>query len=177
MRNVVHCVAMSLDAYIAGPGGEVDWLFMDQDYGMTEFFSSVDTALIGRKTFEFMLGQGARSYPGLANFVFSRTLPADDHPEVNLVSENAAAVVAQLRAGPGKDIWLVGGGELFRSLLDADLVDELILAVHPIVLGRGIPLLPGSERPTHLDFKGAQPYETGLVTLHYGVQHEGDPGR
>ena len=172
MRKVIHFVAMSLDAYIAGPKGEVDWLFMDQDYGMKRFFASIDTALIGRKTFEFMLGQGMMSYPGATNYVFSRSLRSGDHPEVNIVGENAAATVAELRAGEGKDIWLVGGGSLFRSLLDADLVDELTVAVHPILLGRGIPLLPPRETQVALDFIRAEPYDTGLVMLHYGVRHE-----
>ncbi len=171
MRKVIHFVAMSLDGYIAGPEGEVDWLFMDQDYGMKRFFASIDTALIGRKTFEFMLGQGMRSYPGASNYVFSRTLRADDHPEVNLVSENAAATVAALRAREGKDIWLVGGGGLLRTLLDAELVDELVVAVHPVLLGRGIPLLPPREAAVPLDLARVEPYDTGLVTLHYGVRH------
>ncbi|MGD8869309.1 MAG: dihydrofolate reductase family protein, partial [Gemmatimonadales bacterium] len=145
MRKVIHFVAMSLDGCIAGPKGEVDWLFMDQDYGMKEFFASVDTALIGRKTFEFMLGQGMSSYPGLTSYVFSRTLQPSDYPEVELVHDDAATTVDELRAREGKHIWLLGGGGLFRSLLDAGQVDELTVAVHPILLGRGIPVLPTRE--------------------------------
>lgn len=180
MRRVIHFAAMSLDGYIAGPEGEVDWLFMDQDYGMKEFFGSVDTALIGRKTFEFMLGQGVSSCPGLTNYVFTRTLRPDSHPEVNVVSQDAAGTVAALRAqasgedgegAAGKDIWLVGGGELFRSLLDAGMVDELVVAVHPVLLGRGIPLLPTRQTAVPLDLNRALPYDTGLVTLHYHVRH------
>ena len=111
-----------------------------------------------------------RSYPGLANYVFSRTLQPSDYPEVELVRDDAAATVKELREREGKNIWLVGGGGLFRSLLAARQVDELMVAVHPILLGRGIPLLPKKETAVRLEFVRAEPYDTGLITLHYTVR-------
>jgi dihydrofolate reductase len=170
LRPVKYFVAMSLDGYLAGPGGEVNWLFIDQDYGMSKFFASIDTLLIGRKTYEFMLSQGSRSFPGGVNYVFSKSLKQSDCPEVTIVSRDAEKVVAALREQSGKDIWLMGGGELFASLLAAGLVDEIGVAVHPILLGRGIPFLPPTDQATTLKLLRTTRYSTGLVSLHYAVQ-------
>lgn len=170
MRPVKYFVAMSLDGYLAGPGGEVNWLFIDQDYGMSEFFASIDTLLIGRKTYEFMLRQNSRSFSGGKNFVFSRTLKQSDYPEVTIVSQEAEKVVADLREQQGKDIWLMGGGELFAALLAAGLVDEISVAVHPLLLGRGIPFLPPTDQAKQLKLLGSTCYDTGLVSLRYAVR-------
>lgn len=167
MRRVTHYAAMSLDARIAGPKGEVDWLFMDQDYGLNEFFAGIDTVLIGRKTYEFMLSQELRAYRGVDNYVFSRRLNPLDHPDVTVVSDDAAGFVEKVRKQPGKGIWLVGGGELFGALLDGGQVDELILAVHPILLARGIPLLPERAFSVGLKLAAVKSYDTGLVLLKY----------
>ena len=170
MRRVKYFVAMSLDAFIAGPEGEVDWLFMDQDYGMKEFYSSIDTVLMGRKTYEFGLSHGARSYPGVTNIVFSRTLEASEYPEVTVVTAEVGETIEGLRYGEGKDIWLVGGGQIFRAALRAGCVDDVIVAVHPILLGDGIPLLPATAEVTHLELTQTTPYDTGLVTMWYRVK-------
>ncbi|HSR51237.1 MAG TPA: dihydrofolate reductase family protein [Acidobacteriota bacterium] len=169
MKKLKYFVATSLDACLADPEGGVDWLFTDQDYGMGDFFSTVDTVLLGRKTFEFGLSHGMRGYEGMDNYVFSTTLDPDDYPEVTVTSEDPAQLVAQLKGESGKDIWLVGGGQLARPLFEAGLVDEVSTAVHPILLGRGIPLLPETERPIKLRLEEAKPYNTGLVTLRYSV--------
>lgn len=170
MRRVTHYAAMSLDARIAGPKGEVDWLFMDQDYGLNEFFAGIDAVLIGRKTYEFMLSQELRAYRGVANYVFSSRMKPDEYPDVTVVGEDAAGFVKNLRNQPGRGIWLVGGGELFAALLDGGQVDELILAVHPILLARGIPLLPERGVSVGLKLDGVKSYDTGLVLMKYMIE-------
>lgn len=171
-RRVKYFVAMSLDGYIAGPEGQVDWLFTDQDYGLEEFLRTIDTVLIGRQTYEFMLAHNQRAYSGFTNYVFSRTLRASDYPEVNVISADVAHTVSQLQNRKGKDIWLLGGGQLFRKLLLADYIDDVIVAIHPILLGRGIPMLPEIGVSTNLKLKNVKPYETGLITLHYELHEE-----
>ena len=170
MRRVKYFVAMSLDGFIAGPQGEVDWLFMDQDYGMTEFYSSIDTVLLGRKTYEFGVSHGARSYPGVTNIVFSRTLRASEYPEVTVVTADAGETIGGLRNQEGKDIWLVGGSQIFRAALRADCVDDVIVAVHPMLLGDGIPLLPTPAEMTHLELTDTTRCSSGLVTMSYSVK-------
>jgi dihydrofolate reductase len=169
MKHVKYFVAASLDGYIAGSDGGVDWLFGDQDYGFADFLESVDTVLIGRSTYDFMLQHGYPAYEDKQNFVFSATLPPENHPLVTVVSDDAAAFVRSLKDAGGRDIWLVGGGRLFRALLEAGLVDEMIVALHPRLLGRGIPLLPETRFSTGLELTDVLRYETGLVTLSYRV--------
>src|SRR5262245_4545151 len=143
MRKVVYGGAMSLDGFIAGPNGEYDWIIMDPDIDFAALMARFDTFLIGRKTFDAMrrMGDAAPPTPGIKSIVFSRTLRPEDCPHATL-SADAEGVVADLRKKPGKDIALFGGGELFRSLLAAGLVDEVGVSVVPVLLGGGIPLLP-----------------------------------
>jgi dihydrofolate reductase len=162
---------MSLDGFIAGPNGEYDWIVMDPDVDFAEMMARYDTFLIGRKTFEAMrrMGEAAPPSPGIRNIVFSRTLRPGDCPEVTL-SDDAETAVADLRTKPGKDIALFGGGELFRSLLAAGLVDEVGVAVVPVLLGGGIPLLPPPADRARLKLKRSRVYETtGTVGLEYDI--------
>ena len=174
MRRVRYAVAMSLDGYIAGPNGEADWIIMDPEIDFRALFEQFDTFLMGRRTFESMGGVGGGGQPGVQTIVFSRTLRQEDYPNLTIVSENPEQALADLRAKPGKDIWLFGGGSLFRSLLEARLVDAVEVAVIPVLLGEGISLLPpepSSER-FELTLASSRTFETGIVSLDYAVEYE-----
>jgi dihydrofolate reductase len=173
MRRVRYVVAMSLDGYIAGPNGEADWIIMDPDIDFRALFEQFDTFLIGRRTFEGMGGAGGGGGQGAQTMVFSRTLRQEDYPNVTIVSENPEQALADLRSMPGKDIWLFGGGLLFRSLLEARLVDAVEVSVIPVLLGEGISLLPpkpSSER-FRLKLASTRAYKTGIVSLEYTVEY------
>ncbi len=170
MRKVVYGGAMSLDGFIAGPNGEYDWIVMDPDIDFGEMTRRFDTFLIGRKTFDAMKGMGGGPpTPGITNVVCSRTLTPADCPNATLTADARATVMA-LRSGKGKDIALFGGGELFRSLLAAGLVDEVSFAVIPVLLGQGIPMLPSPADRATLKLKSHRVYDkTGTVGLEYEV--------
>jgi len=173
VRRVRYQVATSLDGYIAGPKGEADWIVMDQDIDFDAHFAQFDTVLIGRRTFEVLTGGKKKrgAMPGLKTFVFSHTLRQRDYPKVTIVPENAEETVAALRAEAGKDIWLFGGGLLFRTLLDARLVDAVEVAIIPVLLGGGIPLFPPPAGRTKLKLTGHRVYKTtGIVGLEYAVK-------
>jgi dihydrofolate reductase len=171
MRRIRYQVAMSLDGYIAGPNGEADWIIMDPDIDFGALFEQFDTFLLGRRTFEAMSHGGPGGSPGVKTLVFSRTLRQQDYPGVTIVAEGVEETVAALRAEPGKDIWLFGGGSLFHSLLDAGLVDTVEVAIIPVLLGEGIPLLPPPAKQTKLKLTGQKVYsKTGIVLLEYSVE-------
>ena len=172
MRRIVYSVAASLDGFIAGPNGEYDWIPMDPDIDFAALFAKFDTALMGRRSYRVAADTGW-SLPGISTVVVSRTLEVAP-PGTSLVRDVAQDVPA-LKAAPGKDIWLWGGGELFRSLLDLGLVDEVEVAVVPVLLSQGVPLLPPTARLTTLALKAHRLYpKSGIVMLRYDVQRRTD---
>ncbi len=171
MRRIRYAVAMSLDAYIAGSNGENDWIIMDPEIDFREIFGRFDTLLLGRRTFQAMSRGGPVSMPEMQTLVFSRTLRQQDYPDVTIVAEKPEEAIACLRSKAGKDIWLFGGGSLFRSLLEVQLVDTVELAVIPVLLGQGIPLLPPPAQHVKLRLVGNKAYKTGIVSLEYAIEY------
>lgn len=173
MRRVRYAVASSLDGFIAGPDGEFDWIPSDPEVDSAQDFSRYDTLLIGRRTFEVMRANGQPTFPGKKNCIFSRTLTGADIPKSSILSATPEQTVSELRSAPdnGKDIWLFGGGELFRTLLAAHLVDEIELAVIPILLGAGIPLLPAPSRRVQLTLQSQRTYKSGILSLTYFLSY------
>ena len=145
MAAVHYEVAMSLDGYIAGPNGEYDWIVQDPDIDFAEMFARFDMFWMGRRTFEMMVQAGRAEIPGKRIVVFSRTLQQRDYPKVTVLAEIEPKSLASLRDQASKDVWLFGGGSLFRSLLEIDLVDAVEVAIVPILLGAGIPFLPATS--------------------------------
>lgn len=167
MRQIRYQVACSLDGYIAGPNGAFDWIIMDPEIDFDALFAEFDTLLMGRRTYEATGG----GFPGMKAYVFSRTLNPADHPDVAVVRDSAEQTVRELRSGEGKDIWLFGGGALFRSLLELGLVDTVELAVIPVLLGGGIPLLPSPAVRKRLVLEDHRLYRTsGIMLLKYRVE-------
>jgi dihydrofolate reductase len=170
MRRVRLFIATSLDGYIAGPNDALDWLFTDEDYGYDEFIVDVDTLAMGRRTFEIVLAFGEWPYPGRRTFVFSRAANPPRDPRVEYTSLSPAAWVEERSAEAGGSLWVVGGGQLIRSFLDAYLVDEIVVAVHPVILGGGVQLVPEGTHRHSLRLTNHRAYRSGLVLNTYAVQ-------
>lgn len=169
MRRIRYQVACSLDGYIADSNGGVDWIPHDSDIDFDALFSQFDTLLMGRRTFEEIDVQ-TPEYKGMNVVVFSRTLRPEEHPGITIVSENVESTLDELRSAPGKDIWLFGGGELFRTLLELGYVDTVEPAVIPVLLGGGRPFLPAPAEHRRLVLTGQRNYErSGIVLLTYDV--------
>jgi dihydrofolate reductase len=169
-RRVRYHVAVSLDGFIARPNGEYDWIVMDPAIDFAALYEEFDTAIMGRKTYEVMTAQGGYgAMPGIEVVVFSRTLRPTTHKGVRIVNEDPRHVVPALKAKPGRDIWVFGGGELFGALLSTGLVDTVEVAVIPVLLGSGIPLLPpGAETKLILSDYKVLP-ASGIVALSYQI--------
>ena len=167
MRKLIAYLAISADGFIARADHDVAWLpppVGDVDYGIGAFYESIDTVVMGRATWEVGRALGQQSYAGKKNYVVSRTAESNEHVEV---VRELGALVAQLRATPGKDVWIVGGAELFAALVDAGELDELSLHVIPKLIGAGIPLLAPRIRDVAMELIGSETYADGVVRLHY----------
>jgi dihydrofolate reductase len=175
-RNVIVQIATSADGYIARPDGDLEWLTSRPApkgfYGMNAFTRSIDTKLLGRKTYEASLRLGATFDSKSRHVVFSRQAPPADAPSgVEFVNDAVGPFVSRLREHPGKDIWLMGGGELIASFLDEQAIDEFVISVVPVFIGDGIPLIGRRHRHVPLDLHSVERFEDGLVQLRYGVQN------
>lgn len=175
MRSILLQVAVTLDGYIEGPHGEIDWCFTDQDYGMSDFLQRIDTIFMGRKTFDMMQSMPippddpfTAQIAHIDQFVFSHNTAAIDHPSTRLITGDTIDWIKNYLWTAGKDIWLFGGASFTNSLVQAGLVHEIILAVHPILLGAGKSFLSHSAR-VPLRLLRAQPYDSGLVMMRYQV--------
>lgn len=172
MRKVILNVAVTLDGFIEGPNGEYDWCFTDQDYGMSDFFKRIDAMFIGRKSYEVLqaMDMGDNPFPKMNEYIFSNTLNKVTG-DATIVSGDIVTAIEKIKQEPGKDIWLFGGASLTAVLMNAGLVDELSLAVHPILLGSGKLLFSNNTGRIQLQLTDSKTYSSGLVILTYDVKH------
>jgi dihydrofolate reductase len=173
MRKIILGLAVTLDGFIEGPNGEYDWCFTDQDYGMGDFMKSIDAIFYGRKSYELATSiaqpPGSENpWQGMKSYVFSNTWKQSG-TDFELVTGDVITEVQRIKSLNGKNIWLFGGASLTASLLNAKLVDELWLSVHPILLGTGKRLFSDIEGRIGTKLLECKPYETGLVSLRYGL--------
>jgi dihydrofolate reductase len=170
MRKVVLGLGISLDGYIARPDGAVDFLFMPKDYSMGPFFATIDTMIMGRKTYDDALKMGGGGEFGdskMKNYVFSRSQPPGNRGGVTFVNESPKSFVEKLRKPPGKNIWLMGGGELARDFLKDDVVDELYIGIVPTLLGEGRPLFPSGFPQREFTLLENKTFSKGMIALKY----------
>jgi dihydrofolate reductase len=176
-RKVIVHIAASADGYIARPDGDLEWLTSrpapEGFYGMNAFMKSIDTLLLGRKTYEVSLSIGGKFDSKTRTIVFSHHPAPPDAPSgVEFVNGAIGPIVSGLREQPGKDIWLMGGGELIASFLDEKAIDEFVISVIPVFIGDGIPLIARRHRHTRMDLQSVERFDDGLVQLHYRVQNQ-----
>ena len=168
MRKVQYGVAVSLDGYIAGPNGEADWIKIDPEIDFSAIWAQFDTLLMGRKTYEAAIKRlGRAAFSGKGVFVFSKHLEPQGHPDVTIVSVLTRSWMRSLKSQEGKDIWLMGGGELAREFLKADLVDGLYLGIVPVLLGEGIPLFPSGFPQRDFTLVENKTFSKGMISLKY----------
>ena len=175
MRTVVFGGASSLDNYFARKDDAVDWLLWSDELTefMADYWKRFDTIVMGRKTYEVALrmGAGADAYPGMKTYVCSRTLKKSGTDKVEIISEDAADFVRRLKQEDGKDICIMGGGLLAKSLFEADLIDEVGFNIHPVLLGSGIPVFHEMSRQIDLELIECRQWKTGCVLVTYRVKH------
>lgn len=177
MRKVTFGGANSLDNIIARKDDAVDWLLFNDEVAelIQDYWKTIDTVVMGRRTYEVAMknaaGDDANPYPHIKTYVFSRTLKPSDAKGVNIISEDAAEFVRKLKNEEGKDICVMGGGVLARSLFEADLIDEIGMNVHPVLLGSGIPLFHEMTKQIDLELVKCQQLKTGCVAVTYRVKH------
>ncbi|CAN5544916.1 dihydrofolate reductase family protein [soil metagenome] len=170
MRKIILNVAVSLDLFIEDANGAYDWCFMDQDYGLTDFSNSIDTIFFGRKSYELIRRENYTDYyKSYKQYVFSTTLTQPDDKTVAIISNDAITAIHKIKNEQGKNIWLFGGASLVSFFMKENLVDELMLSVHPILLGSGKSLFENLDTRKQLKLTNSITYDTGLVQLFYDV--------
>ena len=170
MRKVRLFIASSLDGFIARKDGAIDWLFTDADYGYARFFDAIDTILVGRKTYDQSLTFGENHYKGKQLYVFTRKAEGKKADNgVEYVDSDIPDFVRHLTELAGKDIWLLGGGEIVSVLLNSNMVDEIILSIHPVILGTGIPLVSNIAKQINLKLENSIAFPSGLAQLWFRV--------
>jgi dihydrofolate reductase len=167
-RKIILNLCTSLDSFIEGENGEIDWCFTDQDYSMTGFLSSIDTIFFGRKSYTQLIESWPNAFPGKKRVVFSKTLQIQEQDTI-VISSKIDEEINNILRQPGKNIWLFGGAEITTFLLNIDLVNELIISVHPLILGKGKPLINAVEQRKQLKLNDVKTFSTGLVQLYYSV--------
>lgn len=170
MRRIRYSVATSLDGFIADPDGGYDWIVSEPGIDFAAFLDQIDAVFVGRKAFDVAAqsGRGA-PVPGKRTYVFSTSLDPAQHPDVTVLGVDWESTVRAIRRESGKDIWLWGGGELFRALLEKDLVDTVEVGIIPVLLGAGIPLLPATRRTISLSLKDIEQFPSGVLLVRYDV--------
>ena len=175
MRKARFGVACSLDGYIARKDDGIDWIRSDAEAAaaMAELWKSIDAIVVGRKTYEFALriGKSWPAFPGVKNYLCSRTLRDIPDKHVQIISEDAATFVRRLKNEKGKDIFVMGGGELAKSLFEAGLIDELRMTIHPILLGSGIPLFLPMNQQIGWELTESKAFKNGCVWVTYRLKH------
>ena len=176
-RKVIVHIGTSADGYIARPDGDLEWLTSRPApkgfYGMNEFMQTVDTKLLGRKTYDASLQMGAKFDSKDRYIVFShQPRPVEAPSSVEFVGGSIAAFVSHIKEQPGKNIWLMGGGELIGSFLDAQAIDEFVISVAPVFIGDGIPLIARRNRHVPLDLLSIERFEDGVVQMRYQVKRK-----
>jgi dihydrofolate reductase len=181
MRKVTFGGANSLDNYFARKDDSVDWLMWSNEAAsvMKDFWKTIDTVVMGRRTYEVALrmGPGGGAYPGVKNYVFSRTMKQKPAGNVEIISEDAAEFVRKLKSQDGKDICVMGGGLLAKSLLEANLIDEIGFNIHPVLLGSGIPLFHEMNHQIDLELIDFKAFKNGTLLVSYRVKHPGERKR
>lgn len=167
-RKLILNLCTSLDSFIEGPNGEIDWCYTDQDYGMTEFLSQVDTILYGRKSFDQMMEMAPDMFSDKKHIVVSSSYGTSDKVS-QVISNNIETEIRALKNAEGKDIWLFGGAKLVTTLLNLNLIDEMIISMHPIILGNGKPLFVDITERKQLVLTNTINYSTGLIQLYYSL--------
>ena len=172
-RKIIVNAGVSADGFIARPDGDIEWLTSRPKpkgfYGMGDFVASVDTRILGRKTYDKSLEIGAKFEGPTKYYVFSSKPPATSPKQVEFVTEGIKPFADRLRASSGKNIWMMGGGGIIASFLDAGAIDQLIITVMPVLIGEGIPLIAQRHRHIELKLLSSRPFDDGVVQLHYEV--------
>lgn len=179
MRRIILYIATSIDGYIATPDGGIEWLNEipnpnKTDHGYNTLLDSIDAVLMGGRTYHEIIGYGvAWPYKDKISYVVSRRdSNVTPNEKVHFIIEDIIARISELKAETGKDIWLVGGGELTTILLNANLIDEMRLCIAPVILGQGIPLFPNKPKESAWTLTDSKAYDTGIVTMTYCKKRE-----